>query len=68
MSSKCCICGTPMKSVAWDDCPVCLWTNTGIEERVYSEEEIDDCNKISRAEAKRRYAVGLNVLGKPIKK
>lgn len=65
--SKCCICGTEMDSVGWDDCPVCSWTNTGGEELVYAEDEIDDCNKISRAEAKRNFAKGLDIFGNPIK-
>ena len=40
---------------------------TGTED-VFEEDERDCYNLISRAEAKRLYAKGLNIWGKPIKK
>lgn len=65
---KCCICGNEYKGNYDDECPVCLWANSGIEEQLYSEDEKDAYNLISRAKAKKLFAKGLDIFGDPIKK
>ena len=65
--NKCCICGQEYEGTDFE-CDVCGWVNNGIEHLIYGETEIDDCNKISRADAKRRYQQGFDTLGRPIKK
>ncbi|MBQ3040934.1 MAG: hypothetical protein IJD42_04970 [Clostridia bacterium] len=65
---KCPICDTLIDDNPYDTvCPVCEWTYTGAE-CVYEENEKDDFNLISRAEAKANYKNGLTKYKKPIKK
>lgn len=64
----CCICGINYKGEYDDPCPKCGWANSGIEEQLFAEEEIDAYNCTSRAEAKRNLAKGLDKWGDPIKK
>ena len=68
MSKKCCICGYPYETNDYFDCPVCGWTNTGFEEIMYGENDHDSMNGTTRAEAKAKYAKGLDMFGDPIKK
>lgn len=63
----CIICGHKFKGDQFDECPICEWAFTGIDKSL-EEDEIDDYNKISKAEAKRNFAKGLNIWGEPLKK
>ena len=64
---KCCICGTEYEGEYDDECPVCLWSNSGIEEQMYNDDERDAYNLMSRKKAKENYAKGLTIFGDPIK-
>ena len=55
---KCCICGTEYKGEFDDPCPVCAWANSGIEEDLYEEDEIDAYNCCSRKHAKENFKKG----------
>ena len=68
MSKQCCICGSPYDTSDYYDCPICGWTNTGFEEIMYAENEYDSFNGTTRAEAKAKFAKGLDMFGNPIEK
>lgn len=64
---KCPICGKEIEDEPYTECPFCQWGYTG-DENLYTEDEKDDYNLISRKEAKANYAKGLNVWGEPLLK
>ena len=64
---KCCICGTEYKGEFDAPCPKCEWANSGIEEDMYEEDEVDVYNGCSRKDAKEKLAKGLTKWGDPIK-
>ena len=65
---RCPICNTLIDDNPYNIiCPVCQWGYTGVE-CVYEENEKDDFNLISRAEAKSNYEKGLTVFGEPLPK
>ena len=69
MNSKeiyiCPICGTKHnKEPAVEECPTCDWIISYSD----NENEYDEVNHMSMAEAKANYRKGLNIWGKPLKK
>ena len=64
---KCPICGKNIEDEQFIPCEYCGWSYTGWES-IYEENEKDDYNLISRAEAKDNLAKGLNKWGEPLPK
>lgn len=61
---NCPICGKKIKDETYEHCLNCGWEYWG-GEQFYAEDEKDDCNAISREEAKENYKKGLDVWGNP---
>lgn len=64
---KCFICGTEFIGGSFDDCPYCDWTYEGFENEL-DENEYDEINTISIAQAKANFAQGKDIWGDPLKK
>ena len=59
---KCPICGTSFEGGAFDYCPRCDWCYQGIENQL-DENEVDELNHISIAQAKENVSKGLDIWG-----
>ena len=64
---KCPICGTSFEGGAFDCCPQCDWCYQGFENQL-DENEVDELNHISIAQAKENLSKGLNIWGEPLPK
>ncbi len=63
---KCYICGTEyLGQELMDSCPVCDWITLGCEDEMDENDE-EDINGVSIAEAKRNFAKGLDIWGDPL--
>lgn len=64
---KCPVCETEMPDDTHTNCPNCDWEYTGIECLIENQEENEDnFNPVSIAEAKRLVAKGKNIWGEPL--
>lgn len=62
---KCPVCGNVFTGNQFDDCPVCDWEYSGLED-TDKPDETDEVNKISIKQAKENFAKGLNIWGEPL--
>lgn len=63
---KCYICGNEyIGQELMDSCPVCDWITLGCEDEMDENDE-EDINGVSIAEAKRNFAQGLDIWGDPL--
>ena len=61
----CPICGSLVGPEPFRECDYCNWVIMG---DIFEDEEDDGYNPVTRGEAKRLYAKGLDIWGEPIKK
>lgn len=64
---KCPICGHIYMGETFDDCPICDWEYSGLEE-IDKPDEIDEVNKVSITQARENFLKGLNIWGEPLPK
>lgn len=64
---KCPICGTEFEGGSFDECPYCEWMYWGFESEL-DENEKDDANLTSIAQAKQMVAQGKTIWGDPLPK
>ena len=65
-SRPCPVCGTEHNgAMAEDECPVCDWIISGLEED--GDDVYDEVNHMTLRQAKENYAKGLNIWGEPLK-
>ncbi len=64
---KCYICGTEFdRDEYYDDCPYCDWTYLGFENEL-DENEYEEINTMTIAQAKANFAQGKDIWGEPLK-